>query len=157
LSLVVVVVVVVVVVCDAGYVCQCIEWARAGGRVSIPWKGRNCFRCVETAVENESEKRAICWQMSQCPQYVSSPHAARIDDRQMNAHVRFTWRRQRAAVTYAQPRAAVGLYASSPRFDLAQARSAALLYQSEFYLKLLLMWSYLFVYLILLYIHKQVL
>jgi hypothetical protein len=34
--------------------------------------------------------RIICWQMSQCPQFALSPQTARIDDRQMNAHVRFT-------------------------------------------------------------------
>lgn len=69
--------------CEAGYVCQYTEWVSAGGRVSIPCNGRNCFRCVHTAVENESEERVICWQRL-------NVHSACCHHRQMNSHVRFT-------------------------------------------------------------------
>jgi hypothetical protein len=87
-------------------------WARAGGQISIPCNGRNWFCCVQTA-QDVSEMRAICWQMPQCSHCALSQQTVRIDDRQMNAHVRFTLRHQRAAVTHAQTRCAVGLHAVS--------------------------------------------
>jgi hypothetical protein len=142
--------------CEAGYVCQYTEWTSARRRVSIPCKGRNCFRCVHTAVENESEEAShlLADVSMSTVRVVPSPQTARIDDRQMNAHVCFTWFRQRAAVTYGQPREAVGLHASSPSFDLAQAPSAALFCQSELYLKLTSMWLYLFILSFYTYVNK---